>query len=643
MSENDETVDFLYFNLEKFVKALVVFCVLSTVFFITFNIHPNISIYLINIIITMLCFESMIILYTTTKFANSRFLMISYIVFFVIGLLSVMNITLQISGTQGNYPQYNIIMQIVDISSIAESIYIHISLNTINKSYNHKTLMFLYLLSLVTFVSLYIIMIDLGVSTRHVKFVMQVINLVMILVPIIRNKHIPFKIKNKVNYFFIFAYMILFSCVIHLNYFVFVGKSDCLPANLLRFGAYLIICVAFIDKFLDKPYKTIFNDIYWHNMNLEQFNKRIYMKNIAMAKIRESLEIREQDYKVLFDSMPLPMAIINKTNNRVMLANNQFLKIFNIKSLRNIINKSIKFLIYINEDTIVYEDDCINYDGVAEVEGKIAHFEIREFSVNNNEEESILVFSDVTEKLNLQSMEERINQKKLEEKMRRTFLSTISHDLKTPINVIYSATQLTKYLLENDDIEALKKYNLINKDNCMTLIRLANNIIDTSKIDFGYLKPQMVKHNIVEIIEETIQQLVEYAKDKNLELIFDTEEEDIYVLCDRNFIERIILNLISNAIKYSDEGEIKVDIYCTEVEVFVEVSDQGRGISKEYMNEAFAKFNSKDRSNITTNQSSGLGLYVVKNLVELQGGQVFIDSSNNKGTKVVIKFAREYI
>jgi signal transduction histidine kinase len=424
---------------------------------------------------------------------------------------------------------------------------------------------------------------------------------------------------------------------------VFFGKIDCLSSNLLRFGAYLVICVAFIDKFLDKPYKTIFNDIYWHNMNLEQFNKRIYMKNIAMAKIRESLEIRERDYKVLFDSMPLPMAIINKTNNRVMLANNQFLKIFNIKSLRNIINKSIKFLIYINEDTIVYEDDCINYDGVAEVGGKIAHFEIREFSVNNNEEESILVFSDVTEKLNLQSMEERINQKKLEEKMRRTFLSTISHDLKTPINVIYSATQLTKYLLENDDIESLKKYNLINKDNCMTLIRLANNIIDTSKIDFGYLKPQMVKHNIVEIIEETIQQLVEYAKDKNLELIFDTEEEDIYVLCDRNFIERIILNLISNAIKYSDHGEIKVDIYCTDAEVFVEVSDQGRGISKEYMKEAFAKFNSKDRSNITTNQSSGLGLYVVKNLVELQSGQVFIDSSNNKGTKVVIKFTREYI
>lgn len=643
MNENKWPLDFLYLNHEKIVKTILVFGVLFILFFISFNINSSIVIYLINIIIIMICFELMIILYTTTKFADSRFLLFSYVIFFIIGLLNVMNITLQISSGSQVQQYYNIVLQNMDICSLSESIYIHLAVNTIDKKYSYKKLIWTHVFSLLAIISVFYMLIRFEVFRNNIEYITQGISILMLIVPILKLRRFSYKNNNEFNFFIVYVYTISLSFIIHLLYLVSDVQVFLFLFNIIRLGAYLIIGAGLLDKFLDKPYKTIFNDIYWHNMQLEEFNKRIYLKNMTMAKIRESIERRENDYKKLFIGMPLPMVIINNSTNRIMFANNQFIKMFNIENLKDIINKSIKSIVYKNESTVVYKDDCINYDGISEINGETAYFEIRQFYINNNEDESILILSNVTEKIKFEVMKESINQKRLEEKMRRTFLSTISHDLKTPINVIYSATQLYKYLLENDDFEVIGKYNLINKDNCMTLIRLANNIIDTSKIDFDYLKPQMSRYNIVDIIEETIQHLVEYAKDKNLELIFDTEEEEIYVLCDRNFIERIILNLISNSIKYSDEGEIKVYLRCDELLVAIEVSDQGRGISSEYMKSAFGKFNSKDRSKITTNQSSGLGLYVVKNLVELQGGQVSIESGQYKGTKVVIKFTRELV
>lgn len=91
----------------------------------------------------------------------------------------------------------------------------------------------------------------------------------------------------------------------------------------------------------------------------------------------------------------------------------------------------------------------------------------------------------------------------------------------------------------------------------MTLLRLANNLIDSSKIDYDYLKPNFKIYNIVTLIEDSIGNLAEYIKEKNLTYVFDTNEEEVYVRCDQEFIQRIILNLISNSIKHTREGGIE--------------------------------------------------------------------------------------
>ena len=231
----------------------------------------------------------------------------------------------------------------------------------------------------------------------------------------------------------------------------------------------------------------------------------------------------------------------------------------------------------------------------------------------------------------------------MEENIRTQFLSSISHDLKTPINVIYSANQVEKIYLENEDIKALEKYNAISKQNCIALIKLTNNLIDNSKISVDYLAPRLKMSNIVEIIEDNVMSLVDYVKWNNIELIFDTNIEECFLEIDQGFMDRIILNLISNAVKFTpDNGEIIVSIHEKGDIVTISVKDNGNGMEKEFIDKAFNRYavgkNLKKRSK----NGTGIGLFVVKELVELQGGTIRIKSKVGIGTNMIIEFNKKY-
>ena len=120
----------------------------------------------------------------------------------------------------------------------------------------------------------------------------------------------------------------------------------------------------------------------------------------------------------------------------------------------------------------------------------------------------------------------------------------------------------------------------------------------------------MSNYNIVEIIEDITMSITQYAQQRGIKLIFDTEEEDIIIGCDPEKIERIILNLLSNAIKYTDPGgEIKVSITNNDEKVFVSVKDNGVGISERSINKIFERF-AQDSSNFSRRcEGSGIGYH----------------------------------
>ena len=220
---------------------------------------------------------------------------------------------------------------------------------------------------------------------------------------------------------------------------------------------------------------------------------------------------------------------------------------------------------------------------------------------------------------------------------RNEFFTNISHELRTPLNVIYSVLQMEMNYYNNLSVESLKKYNKIIKQNCLRLIRLVNNIIDISRIEAGFFKPIYTVGNIVSIIENITMSITAYVENRKMNLVFDTEIEELYCSCDTNLIERIMLNLLSNAVKYGKEnGTIIVLLYKSDSNVVISVKDDGIGIPEEMQKKIFERFQKVDTSLSRQSEGSGIGLSLVKSLVEIQGGTIICNSKINKGTEFLV-------
>ena len=218
------------------------------------------------------------------------------------------------------------------------------------------------------------------------------------------------------------------------------------------------------------------------------------------------------------------------------------------------------------------------------------------------------------------------------------FISNISHELKTPINVIMSAIQLITYNTKESPSYSKNKNTLaIIDDNCKRLLRLINNLIDVQKHELDDTKLNLSAVNVVNLIEMLVASVVPYAESKNLNLIFDTNKEDVILKVDSDKLERIILNLLSNAIKFSKpNGEIKVTLSFEDC-LYISVADNGIGIAQENLNKIFDKFTQLDTSFSRKNEGSGIGLSIVKSFVLLHNGKISVKSELNKGTSFLIE------
>lgn len=223
-------------------------------------------------------------------------------------------------------------------------------------------------------------------------------------------------------------------------------------------------------------------------------------------------------------------------------------------------------------------------------------------------------------------------------KIKTHFISNISHELKTPINVIMSAIQLINYNTKESPSYSKNKNTLaIIDDNCKRLLRLINNLIDVQKHELDDTKLNLSAVNVVNLIEMLVASVVPYAESKNLNLIFDTNKEDVILKVDSDKLERIMLNLLSNAIKFSKpNGEIRVTLNFEDC-LYISVTDNGIGIAKENLNKIFDKFTQLDTSFSRKNEGSGIGLSIVKSFVLLHNGKISVKSELNKGTSFLIE------
>ena len=172
----------------------------------------------------------------------------------------------------------------------------------------------------------------------------------------------------------------------------------------------------------------------------------------------------------------------------------------------------------------------------------------------------------------------------------------------------------------------------------MRLLKLVNNLIDSTRIDSGCLDYNPQNKDIVAFVENICESVVEFSHSQNIDLIFDTDQEEKIISFDSDKMERIVLNLLSNAIKYNKEnGRIDVEIKCNEDYIDINVRDTGVGIPSDKIGDVFEKFKQVDNRLTKISEGSGIGLSIVKSLVALHNGMVDVSSNVGVGTEFKVK------
>ncbi|WP_338558277.1 HAMP domain-containing sensor histidine kinase [Paraclostridium sordellii] len=252
----------------------------------------------------------------------------------------------------------------------------------------------------------------------------------------------------------------------------------------------------------------------------------------------------------------------------------------------------------------------------------------------------VVTFTDVTEKDRMEKYKIEYEKMKDHEKVKSEFFANISHELRTPLNIFYSTVQLLDIKLNNNEEEFRKSYNKYRSSlrlNCQRMLRLINNIVDITKIDVGYTKPNIVNCDIVKLVEAITMSVIIYARQKDINIIFDTDVEELIIKCDPEMIERAVLNLLSNSIKFTKpNGNIFVSIYVNKEWVQIIFEDDGVGIPIHMQDLVFERFVQADKSLNRMNEGSGIGLSIVKSIIELNEGEIYLESDGENGTEFEI-------
>lgn len=353
-----------------------------------------------------------------------------------------------------------------------------------------------------------------------------------------------------------------------------------------------------------------------------------YQQQINFYKREKENEIREVEgekdfnHKILnslIKTMNLPMIFINK-DGTIIFTNQSFRDAFKIKHLRGKYYKDIfkDQLLNIVDQSYIFER---KFSTAACIDER--YYQIETTPVFRDDivfDGSIILFTDVS-------------QVKEIEKMQKQFFSDISHELKTPMSAIIGSVEiLQKEGIKNKD--TFNEFMGILLKESYRMQNIIGDILELSRLEQpqATINPSLIEMKA--LVKDTVELFEPLAKDKQLSLVYQVRVENELVL-DYTTVKTILNNLVSNAIKYSNEGVISIKCSCKEDKLLIIVQDEGIGISKENIPFIFDRFFQVDRSR-SKKIGTGLGLSIVKKMVELNNGTIDVESTPGIGTAFTV-------
>lgn len=438
--------------------------------------------------------------------------------------------------------------------------------------------------------------------------------------------------------------------IIYSQYWNTIKTIIDLALALIYCKTYAFIMYSCINKpyiKLSKDIKNLNKQLLDRNNELQRVNKVIKRENIRRASTEKALKKNIQRYRTVLSLTP--NSIILTKNSKIIFANKAALSILKAKSLKEIVGKN--FLDFIQVDYREKVRDRINTtiktgevcpfleEKYIALDGTETSVKATGTSIPYDRNVVISIARDITESKRAEKNEKRLEEALQYDKLRKDFFANLSHELRTPLNVIFTAVQMLHLKLDeiHTNGDDLNKYINMTEQNCYRLLKIINNLIDITKIDSGFLKVNIENHDIIRVVEDTTLSIAEYIKSKDIELIFDTEMEEKIIACDEEKISRVIINLLSNAVKFTKPGgNIFVNIYDKSDSILIRVKDTGVGISKAMHNIIFERFTQVNKQLTRDFNGSGIGLSIVKALIDMHEGKVWVESEPGKGSEFFI-------
>lgn len=368
----------------------------------------------------------------------------------------------------------------------------------------------------------------------------------------------------------------------------------------------------------------------------------VNIKDITQIKIHELEAIDQAKFiEEVIDTVDVPIAVFDYPNFNYKLENKKYKEVFRNLSITKKENNDfennykdlselIKIIGETNKEYTISPYEMLDSNG----NQRFYKIKLKPYLALNNKSTRIHMHAiDITEEILHNKELENVN------KLKDEFFTVISHELRTPLTIIYSSLQLATDIYKDEITLNMNKIFKRIEQNCSRLLKLTNNILDISKAEAGFLTLNNSTFDIVNVTEYIVELVDNFARSKDIDLIFDTNEEETNVILDKDKYEKILLNLLSNAIKFTPgKKQILVSLNITNSYFELSVKDQGVGIPESKINSIFDRFAQVNSSLSRRAEGTGLGLSLVKKLIELMKGNIIVKSKEGYGTEFVVRF-----
>lgn len=435
--------------------------------------------------------------------------------------------------------------------------------------------------------------------------------------------------------------------------------------HILRFVSFFYTYKALVATSLSTPLRLLADRMKKMNMDLIEKNYELAAVNSQLKqeaderkRMVEVLRQSEQNLRELLEMLPEGVAVVK--DNKFIYANRTLVSMLKAARTEDLIDSSIYDFVN-QQESYNYLFDSFGY--AKTLDGKAVPFKEQKLTLSDGtlldvemaaipifevaENAVLYVLRDISEHKRIEVLKKSYDESRRmlgeaveQEKLRTDFFANLSHELRTPINLLLATLQLFDlYKRNNKELNPNSVYRHMDimRQNCRRLLRLVNNLIDATKIDAGYYQKCLQNGDIVNVIKDITLSVKVIVESKGLKLRFDTDIDELKMVFDADMMERIMLNLLSNAIKFSKPGgEISVLVKDKGKDVEISVHDNGIGIPEDKLEAIFTRFSQADRSLEKRREGSGIGLSLVKSLIEIHGGSISVKSRYGEGCEFII-------